>query len=81
MSLKLEPSTLKPYFGHWKDDGLVLNFNEYFISMLAEAGEKHLKRKFVITRMQNLVKHTGTVQSGHENEMESSLFIVTHWQT
>lgn len=49
--------------------------------MLAEAGEKHLKRKFVITRMQNLVKCIGTVRSGHENEMESSLFIVTHWQT
>lgn len=49
--------------------------------MLAEAGEKHLKCKFVITGMQNLVKRIGTVQSGHENEVESSLFIVTHWQT
>lgn len=49
--------------------------------MLAEAGDKHVRFKFVIARVQNLVKHTGTVQSVCENELESSVFIVMHWQT
>lgn len=56
-----------------------MNFSEYFISMLAEAGDKHVRLKFVIARVQNLVKCTGTVLSGCGNELESSLFIVTHW--
>lgn len=74
----LETSPLKLCFGHWKEDGRVLNFSEYFISMLAEAGDKHVRLNFVIGRVQNLVKHTTTVQRGCENELESSLFIAMH---
>lgn len=46
--------------------------------MLAEAGDKHVRLEFMIARVQNLVKHTGTVQSGCENDLESSLFIAMH---
>lgn len=77
----METSPLKPCFGHCKEDGHVLNFSEYFIIMLAEARDKHVRFKFVIARVQSLVKHTGAVHSGCENELESSVFIVMHWQT